>query len=326
MALDEGTLRLTIELGAERVEAVHLRSTRPPQVAPLFLGKHVDEVARLVPSLFSVCRVAQGLATSTALAAAHGEPPPPPSLAMELEVLHHHAWQLAMEWPAQLGLPPDVEWMRAVLTALRGMTVTGLATLGPLFLPRLDAALAQDPRSSAPLAQFLRRCDALDAGVTWAAPRLALPSLDDVAIPLAREPDFARRPVCDGPREVGASSRVNSGGSLKSRALARVLDARRLVERLVAQELRAPVSLQPGDGTGAAMVETARGPLVHWVELDGPRVVGWRSVAPTEWTFHPDGAVQALVGTLAAEVHSRAAMYVALLDPCVTCHVDVRHA
>ena len=42
-------------------------------------------------------------------------------------------------------------------------------------------------------------------------------------------------------------------------------------------------------GVGRALVETARGLLMHEVVLEGDRVADYRIVAPTEWNFHPQG-------------------------------------
>ncbi|MCU0702263.1 MAG: nickel-dependent hydrogenase large subunit, partial [Myxococcaceae bacterium] len=72
---------------------------------------------------------------------------------------------------------------------------------------------------------------------------------------------------------------------------------------------------------GAGAAETSRGPLIHAVDVEEGRVVAWRVVAPTEWTFHPRGAVrEALVGMSAPDVQSAqqaARFVVTVLDPCV---------
>jgi hypothetical protein len=46
-------------------------------------------------------------------------------------------------------------------------------------------------------------------------------------------------------------------------------------------------SLAPG--VGRALVETARGLLMHEIVLDGERIADYFIVAPTEWNFHPQG-------------------------------------
>ena len=41
----------------------------------------------------------------------------------------------------------------------------------------------------------------------------------------------------------------------------------------------------------AAMAEMARGLLVHAVRVEGGRIADYAIVAPTEWNFHPRGAL-----------------------------------
>ena len=80
-----------------------------------------------------------------------------------------------------------------------------------------------------------------------------------------------------------------------------------------------------------AWVQNARGLLLHRVALDAQGMVDdYRIVAPTEWNFHPDGAlVHGLTG-LAADDEARlvrqARLAVQALDPCVACRVEVVHA
>ena len=85
------------------------------------------------------------------------------------------------------------------------------------------------------------------------------------------------------------------------------------------------VTLAPGHGI--AGVETARGPLMHAAELAGDRVARYRIVAPTEWNFHPEGALPAdLIGRPAGApraVAQRVELAVQSLDPCVRCSVEI---
>ena len=53
----------------------------------------------------------------------------------------------------------------------------------------------------------------------------------------------------------------------------------------------------------------------------------YRIVAPTEWTFHPDGAFpRGLVGAPGHELAQRVQLHVAALDPCVPCAITLRDA
>ncbi len=73
-----------------------------------------------------------------------------------------------------------------------------------------------------------------------------------------------------------------------------------------------------GPGSGAAIVDAARGLLVHRAVVDGPTVVSYRIVAPTEWNFHPAGSARRGLEALAATGSTDAAeLFIALIDPCV---------
>lgn len=157
------------------------------------------------------------------------------------------------------------------------------------------------------------------------------------------DPEFCARPTIDGtPAEPGAIARVRHhpavaghlarhGRGLLARFVARVADARAIVDDVEAlapalyaeptsELMRARIS---GQATG--VVDTARGPLAHAIELDRGLVVTWRTVAPTEWSFHPGGVIrEALLGAPAADLARRARWLVTALDPCVPCSVHVQ--
>lgn len=81
--------------------------------------------------------------------------------------------------------------------------------------------------------------------------------------------------------------------------------------------------LAPGEGM--AWVEMARGLLVHHVLLERAvpeaRVAQYRVLAPTEWNFHPQGAVaqalEALPCNDTGDVQGRVVALMAAYDPCV---------
>ena len=50
-------------------------------------------------------------------------------------------------------------------------------------------------------------------------------------------------------------------------------------------------------------------------------VLDYRVLAPTEWNFHPDGALARAVAALAPDDLDAARLLAAAYDPCVTCTV-----
>ncbi len=158
---------------------------------------------------------------------------------------------------------------------------------------------------------------------------------------------FERQPTWDGgTAETGALSRLQ--GEPLVRALAGLgapsagvgsagRAAARCVARLheLAHLLAAPVSRQCGALTLAAgealgWVHSARGLLVHRVRLQAERVDDYRILAPTEWNFHPKGALpQALDGAPATDhamLQAHAMRLIHSLDPCVACRVETQDA
>ena len=74
----------------------------------------------------------------------------------------------------------------------------------------------------------------------------------------------------------------------------------------------------------------ARGLLIHWVELapgaaDNARVNSYRVLAPTEWNFHPRGALADSLRGGRPDA-ARALLAGAVLDPCVEFVVEAGDA
>ena len=92
-------------------------------------------------------------------------------------------------------------------------------------------------------------------------------------------------------------------------------------------------ALQTGPGEGLAWVEMSRGLLIHRARVEGPtgdrRVAGYEVLAPTDWNFHPRGAVARALESLSGDCsEQRAAVHIlmAAYDPCVRFEVEAREA
>lgn len=158
--------------------------------------------------------------------------------------------------------------------------------------------------------------------------------------------DFVARPRWQGrPRETGPLARVGDhppvaaaregfGSGALARQVARLAELATVPARLrgLAEEQGAATirPASPAPGVGLAAVEAARGRLVHRLALAGGDVADYRILAPTEWNFHPEGAlVQGLVGIDPGGVEAarRAADHlIGSIDPCVGYRLEVDHA
>ncbi|MBP6482981.1 MAG: nickel-dependent hydrogenase large subunit [Rhodoferax sp.] len=179
-----------------------------------------------------------------------------------------------------------------------------------------------------------RTLDVLDAN-----PDQQAANLRTIATALAATPDFAQRPQWQGAcAETGVWSRLRqrqaaSGiPSAWSRLQARWIE---LLELISASHepgtaLLSSGAMPLGDGQAIAWCEMARGLLLHWVQLDDQhRVQDYRVLAPTEWSFHPDGALARALTQLSPTDSDAAWCLASAYDPCVDCSVNIpedRHA
>lgn len=353
-----GELSVRLELRAGRVDAVRIGSTRPQLAGRLLAGKRAAEAVALVPRLYAICGRAQHAAAELALAAARGaaEVEAARTRSVESEMANEYLWRALLDWPRAVGEAPDETTVAAARAALarddrerlRAIVerdvlggdacdwharrdVSGFedwlargATAGARFL----AAVRRDgPRQGASAVPLLPACD---HGLARA-----------IAAALDAEPDYERRPQHGGaPAETGAIARLRTqplvallaaefGRSTLVRFAARLVELARIACGDAAPgPLAGSVALAPGRGLG--WVETARGLLVHRIDLADDRIARYRIVAPTEWNFHPEGPLAAaLLGvqdTAPADLERRAQWLLQALDPCVAYRLEIVHA
>ncbi len=280
-----------------------------------------------------------------------------------LELAREHAWRLMLNWPEQAGGPLGIQPDRASLLRLAqaggdaqryAETLNDLLQTSMLGEPAdtwLTCDLAgfdawRDGRGT----QLARLFAALGRGPDIGVSQVALlPSLHDLPDAAVRdlaacaltEQAFCAQPLWRGaPAETGAVARL-AGQALLAEWIARRgrgVGARllaRLLEMAALPGLLARRSSQPGTGMvrawsvegncGVAAVETSRGLLLHVVRLHAEKIVDYRIVAPTEWNFHPAGALSQALSSLApgSDLAVRAGLVTQALDPCVAFGVHV---
>ena len=184
-----------------------------------------------------------------------------------------------------------------------------------------------------PIAHALRPpLRALDV-LSDAAP-LQQAGLRELGHALAQEGDFAQHPTWLGhAAETGAWTRLRHRQQDIARSAWTRMSARwvELVELAVADPqnagqggapLLASGALHLAEGQALAWCEMARGLLLHWVKVDAAGAVqDYRVLAPTEWNFHPQGALAQAVAALPADAVTTARTLAAAYDPCVLCTV-----
>lgn len=337
---------LRVRPGAARPQA--LAGSRPDWAATLGRGKPADLLPGLLSSVFSLCAHAHALCARAAVDAARGIEAPPSTASLRDETLREHLRRLLLDWPTRLAGSPSAEAQRALAACplLRpDATDTPADWLERHLLGSrpLDWLAAWDADPHAAIASWRAgRASWLAALMDDLAPiadrRLPVASplrvhADDAGLRalagrLADEDDFSRLPDLDGRcAETGCWTRLDDAPKAPpaptagARMAARIAETVRLALPDAASRLRSG-QLALGPGAGLAWAEMARGLLLHYVELDptGTVVQRCRVLAPTEWNFHPQGAVAASLETLdrqAPDIALQVAVLMNAWDPCV---------
>lgn len=360
----EGRIDIDLKFDAQQLRQVNIRSSRPQLARKLMTGASPTQAAERAGLIFSLCGKAQRVACEAACEAALGMLPDEVLLRERsrrvlIELAQEHVWQFLLNWPRQEGLEADMPSLLAVRQA---------ATEPESFadsLERLlhDVFLGQPAETwlAFNLAAFDFWCDQADtlparlfAGVSRTpVPFSQVPLLPPLTLlsetqcielaqqALMDEP-FCAQPLWAGaPAETGALTRMQTQPLLSAWIAARGRGAgARLLARLLElvglpQQLREAATVvqayRLADNVGMAAVETSRGLLLHVVRLADGVVADYRIVAPTEWNFHPAGALAEalapLVGQESADTAvARARLLCQSLDPCVAFGVEVSHA
>ncbi len=350
-------LKISVDRAGHRISGVTIEG-RSFLTSRYLEGKPPQAVAPVLSRLYALCGWGQSTAAESAVAAAAGEAAKVDALPLRAEAVLESLWRLRIDLPALFGIPPDLTGLADLRRALA--TAASDAAAWPGLIAALQGALEPGlpdrfPEAAAdwdewltgpsPLARLLVRFPEFDAPVP--APfSLAPDSLERLAVRLA-DPAFAERPDLNGaPAETGALARCREkplirallrreGATPRVRFAARLLELSnapaelwRLLDGGAEERLMGALSPEPGVGIGWA--ETARGLLIHRAEVAAGRIVRYRIVAPTEWNFHPDGALtMGLLGQPAADdeaARRHAELAVLALDPCVPYTIEVRHA
>jgi hypothetical protein len=314
-------------------------------------------LAARLASVFSLCGESHRLCARMALAAAQGSATFDSGHAaqvLQVETLREHVRRIGLDWPLLLGADPALsqqahallqqcplfnpqapclpDWLQAQV----------LGVPAPTWLARWE----QDPAAwlrawseSTPLyvPQLLNLARPLMDQAGPSAPLLRVHGSDVdlrvLAEDLQRDPGFTRQPQWRGQcAETGSWTRLKQTHPERIstpwlRLGARLAELVRLAlpdapGRCGAQWLamgRLPTAPQ----AGLAWVEMARGLLIHQVQLDatGATVLSCQVLAPTEWNFHPQGAVAQVIESLPANVGPGVIRQVngliSAYDPCV---------
>lgn len=268
--------RVTLSARGARLE-----HAAPLPVEAMILGRPVGEVAELLPRLFNLCPMAQGLAVRMAL----GLPATGPGTAAE--ITRDHLVKVCLTLPRAFGRAP-------LPLPARAQDLLGEPGL-PLRLEALE-------RWQGPLAGMTRHIRAIfpeGAAVTEALP--PAPPLREGAY----ENSAAGRQA-DHPLLQAVEARFGRGPLWRWLGLLADLEAA-MLGHLPAPRLRC----------GVAVVPAARGSYALRLTQAGGLVTGITRRTPTDHMLAPGGALVQALDSLPAALRGHAAQVVALHDPCV---------
>jgi hypothetical protein len=295
----EGELVVHAAWDGTRVTGVDVASTRPHVAGRLLAGRTVAEAVEMVPRLFSICGRSQRVAAALACDAAAGQVPDAPALRdreseVRSEAVQEVLRRMLLDWPRLAGSDPDAAALADARSALSGAPDALRAVVRQRIVGArnpwdvLDDANAGDRwlgAAATPVAALITRL--ASERPAFAASEVALLPADGAAVAravgvaLAADAVFERAPSWQGaPAETGALARMHAhpwvaavvarrGRSALARLAARVVEVVAQVrpDAQPGARVAGAVSFAPGAGLG--WVETARGLLVHAVEIAG---------------------------------------------------------
>jgi hypothetical protein len=319
----------------------------------LLRGQQGDSVVRMLGNVLTLCAHAQRRTARMVLLAAEQQQDanvaPESTRSLQLETARDHLRSMALDWPqrqSQSLLPDQLKWLSGcpfpLVTSPRALTLDEVVAQRLQMQAWLESAIQCTPlqclarwqATAQALQPDTRTLDVLDTD-----PDLQAANLRTIGIALADDPDFAMHPQWRGAcAETGVWSRLRQRHAAPGITSAWTRLQARWIELLAlisappepAAALLSSGAMPLGDGQAIAWCEMARGLLLHWVQLDDQhRVQDYRVLAPTEWNFHPEGALAQALTQLDPTDEDAAWCLASAYDPCVDCSVniqEIRHA
>lgn len=288
----------------------YLRAVPAPAlpIETLVVGKTVVEAADLLPRLFNLCRVAQGIAARAAFGL-----PLSPEWRTELrrEILREHVVKLCLKWPGSLsqpavGLPRD--W--AAGGADPRLSLFGNAGELPNTPEEFEHFL-QESHGIAPVLRSIRQVFEPFEACRRVLPK---PTVGDFFDPDAKENSIAAN-WADHPVLQCIEIGMGRGPMWSATALAYDLEA-----------LLNGALPKAHFGAGQALVPAARGMYGVMAEVARGRVVSFARRTPTDHLLAPEGALDQCLERLPAHrATALGPLLLSILDPCYPVSLRPHH-
>lgn len=339
-----GWLSIEIDHRNGRIERVRSRLQRPlAQLCERLAGQPPEQALALIGMLFSLCGRAHGVAGARALEQARGQAP-------DCTIEQWRERLIRVERIRETGLHLLRDWQYPGATESRLQTLLKISQQLLTLLERgaqgQEAELACAAQALQLWWQDMKLPDA--ARADWIARRShrwrglllgrAVPALNpgqDQSLHRALETAFSGAALgtfgCRQTGPVTAASELRDGAEVMAAVLNRLLVQLAYdLEQLNADFGVEDKEWQQGQArSGCGWARTARGWLLHQIQLEGERVRQWRILAPTDWNFHTEGALRQRLEGVAVErerVEDLVRDLVLLHDPCLGYETRINHA
>ncbi len=318
-------------------------------------------LVRTVGSVFTLCAHAHQRVAALAWNAAcptAGQLPIASLSAHRLETVRDHLRSMALDWPARVELAQQQANGLLALLQCPVMSVRNESRLAQgtndLFAELREWLAANFATSAQSPLLFLNDWTTQALGLQPLLHPLEVLHhdaqeqrirLQELADAMQRIPDFVQRPTWRGQcAETGCWTRLrhrsghrpdchlNWPDAATSAWLRLTARWREVLEIAQAAPLPGDARDDPllssgalalGQGAALAWCEMARGLLLHWLRVDdNGTVLDYRVLAPTEWNFHPQGALASMLSTLAPDDRRAAQCLGTAFDACVDCRID----
>ncbi|MGA0540981.1 hydrogenase expression/formation protein HupK [Neotabrizicola sp. VNH66] len=292
-------LRLTLSPHAGGLRALRAGEAGPG-VDAMMLGRPVEDVLRLLPAVFGLCRSVQ----ETALALALDRAPPDPE-GLRRDMIRDHLARFCLHLPRALGLLPmplPQGWMR-------GGAVLRQALFGADGLPApsgFEQWLLQGQGAAPVVAAVMQTFAPFEAATL-------LPPLDPIA-PFARDAVENALIARHGSHPLLAHVVISHGRGPLAHLVARLVDLDALSRGGM------PAARRLADGT--ALVPCSRGLCALRLRVAGGMVTGFDRRTPTDHLLMPGGLMEASLARLPAAKAGAAPLLAAILDPCVPVMIE----
>lgn len=313
---DTGHVHLKLSIDQGKVGALEVSSERP-SVAGVLRGRSKEQALQLIPLMFSLCGKAQTAASTLAINAAHAEIIEPyVNVRVHEEAIREHLWRCLLDLPKLLGAPVLQQQFLQATKLIADENRIGLTDLFRTEeVAMLRHRLAQVVDGTTYYDAFLPTIDAATSLSIW--PRLT----DRMSV----HPDWRGAAVMTGP--LARSKQKSADSFFATHWLARFEEISNWAnDETQIGGVGSVSSVQVAPNIGRALVETARGLLMHEVIVEKGQIFDYTIVAPTEWNFHPQSKWRSqVVGQDAQDRKEFLRQLEGLmitLDPCVPYEVE----